>query len=176
MPWWVRELGNKRSCEHACVFYNLCLPVRVFHGAFPKTPASFSVTHAVWPPPYLPPPPQPFFLPRATFPVLLSLPAPASLDFVSDFPRKRLCAGHGVKNTAFLMHSLGKQTKRPLPPLSELASFFAAPLLVWHFLPIMFPVKDEFYIHLPAAALLVELVFVFSPQSINISFQFSSFS
>lgn len=123
-----------------------------------------------------PPPPQPFFLPRATFPVLLSLPAPVSLDFVSDFPRKRLCAGHGVKNTAFLMHSLGKQTKRPLPPLSELASFFAAPLLVWHFLPIMFPVKDEFYIHLPAAALLVELVFVFSPQSINISFQFSSFS
>lgn len=101
---------------HVCFTIFFCLPVRVFHWAFPTASASFSVTHAVWPPPYLPP-----FLPRATFPVLLSLPAPASLDFVSDFPRKRLCAGHGVKNTAFLMHSLGKQTKRPLPPALSLS-------------------------------------------------------
>lgn len=65
-------------------------------------------------------------LPRASFPVLRSLPAAASLDFVSDFPRKGLCGGHGVKNTTFLMHSLGKQSKRPLP-LSVLASFTISP-------------------------------------------------
>lgn len=61
-----------------------------------------------------PPPPT---LPRASFPVPLSLPAAASLDFVSDFPRKGLCGGHGVKNTTFLMHSLGKPDPEAAPSL-----------------------------------------------------------
>lgn len=60
--------------------------------------------------------------PRASFPVLLTLPTTDSLDSVSDFPRKGLCGGHGVKNTAFLMHSLGKWTKRPFR-LSELVTW-----------------------------------------------------
>lgn len=107
-------------CLSACA----CVPLRL-----PKRSGSFSVAHAVWALPYLPP----CLLPRASFPVLLSLPAAASLDFVSDFPRKGLCAGHGVKNTTFLMHSLGKRSKRPLP-LSVLAPFFTASLLAWHFL------------------------------------------
>lgn len=63
------------------------------------------------------PPPPPPTLPRASFPVPLSLPAAASLDFVSDFPRKGLCGGHGVKNTTFLMHSLGKPDPEAAPSL-----------------------------------------------------------
>lgn len=125
---------------HVRFVFCVYLPMRVFHWAFPeRASASFSVAHAVWAAPYLPPPPPPYLLPslplllpRTSFPVLLSLPAAASLDFVSDFPRKGLCGGHGVKNTAFLMHSLGKQSKRPLP-LSALASFFTVFLPVWHF-------------------------------------------
>lgn len=73
-----------------------------------------SVARAVWAPPYLPPHPP---LPRASFPVPLSLPAAASLDFVSDFPRKGLCGGHGVKNTTFLMHSLGTPDPEAAPSL-----------------------------------------------------------
>lgn len=72
------------------------------------------------------------FLPRARCPVPLSLPAAASLDFDSDFPRKGLCSGHGVKNTVFLMHSLGKLTIRFLP-LTTSASFITVSVLVWHF-------------------------------------------
>ncbi len=116
---------------HVCYMFCVHLPVRVFHLDFQKTPASFSVAHAVWAlpylPPYLPPAHPPSLLPRASFPVLLLLPAAASLDFVSDFPRKGLCGGHGAKNTTFLMHSLGKRSKRPLP-LSVLASFFTVSL------------------------------------------------
>lgn len=59
----------------------------------------------------------PSLLPRASFPVPLSLPAAASLDFVSDFPRKGLCGGHGVKNTTFLTHSLGKTERKASPSL-----------------------------------------------------------
>lgn len=87
--------------------------------------SSLSRSRAVWAPPYLPLPP---LLPRASFPALPPpLPAAASLDFVSDFPRKGLHGGHGVKNTAFLMHSLGKQAGTTLAlPLCVLAGHAAS--------------------------------------------------
>lgn len=86
--------------------------------------SSLSRSRAVWAPLYLPLPP---LLPRASFPAPPSLPAAASLDFVSDFPRKGLHGGHGVKNTAFLMHSLGKQAGTTLAhPLCVLAGHAAS--------------------------------------------------
>lgn len=106
---------------HVCLTFCLYAACACVPLSFPpKAPASFSVTRAVWAPSYLPPYLPPSLLPRASFPVPLSLPAAASFDFVSDFPRKGLWGGHGVKNRTFLMHSLGKQAKGPLP-LSVLA-------------------------------------------------------
>lgn len=83
-------------------------------------------SRAAWAPLYLPLPP---LLPRASFPARPppSLPEAASLDFVSDFPRKGLHGGHGVKNTAFLTHSLGKQAATTLAlPLCVLAGHAAS--------------------------------------------------
>lgn len=88
------------------------LSVRLCRSAFPKAPASFCRSCCVGSTVSAPP-----TLPRASFPVPLSLPAAASLDFVSDFPRKGLCGGHGVKNTTFLMHSLGKPDPEAAPSL-----------------------------------------------------------
>lgn len=118
-PRWVKKPGNKTRCKHACVPHVLslhCLCVCSTEPS-PKAPASFSVARAVWAPPYLPPYLPPSFLPRASFPVPLSLPAAASFDFVSDFPRKGLWGGHGVKNITFLTHSLGKTDQRASPSL-----------------------------------------------------------
>lgn len=120
-------------CKHACAFHVLCLSACACVPLSLLKSSSFFLCRSCCVGSTVPAPLPPSFLPRASFPVLLSLPAAASLDFVSDFPRKGLCGGHGVKNTTFLMHSLGKQTKRP-PPLSLLASFFAVSLLAWHFL------------------------------------------
>lgn len=94
----------------ACVCVSLfCfhLPVLVFHWAIPKHSSFFlcrsccvgSLPRS----------------PRVNFPVPFSFPAIASLDFVSDFPRKGLYGGHRAENRTFLTRSLGKQTKQASP-------------------------------------------------------------
>lgn len=113
-PQWVIRPGNKTRCEHACVPHVLSLLCLRSTEPSPES-SSFSLCRSCCVGSTVPAPLPPSLLPRASFPVPLSLPAAGSFDFVSDFPRKGLWGGHGVKNTTFLMHSLGKQAKGPHP-------------------------------------------------------------